>query len=125
MRAQGFCQIIAMSSVAGERVRRSNFVYGSHQRPGWTASTSGWEKRWPSTGFVLVIRPGQVRTTTTLEHWKATGAKEAPFTVDKMWPNWRSPPRRVAELIWACSNPALPDTTVSHIPRVFRKLPSE
>ncbi len=32
---------------------------------------------------VLVIRPGQVRTTTTLEHWKATGAKEAPFTVDK------------------------------------------
>ncbi len=32
---------------------------------------------------VLVIRPGQVRTTTTIEHWKATGAKEAPFTVDK------------------------------------------
>jgi len=29
MRAQGFGQIIAMSSVAGERVRRSNFVYGS------------------------------------------------------------------------------------------------
>jgi hypothetical protein len=29
-----------------------------------------------------VIRPGQVRTTTTLEHWKATGAKEAPFTVN-------------------------------------------
>ena len=29
MRAQGFGQIIAMSSAAGERVRRSNFVYGS------------------------------------------------------------------------------------------------
>ena len=29
MRAQGFGQIIAMSTVAGERVRRSNFVYGS------------------------------------------------------------------------------------------------
>ena len=29
MRAQGHGQIIAMSSVAGERVRRSNFVYGS------------------------------------------------------------------------------------------------
>ena len=29
LRAQGFGQIIAMSSVAGERVRRSNFVYGS------------------------------------------------------------------------------------------------
>lgn len=29
MRAQGFGQIIAMSSAAGERVRRANFVYGS------------------------------------------------------------------------------------------------
>lgn len=29
MKAQGFGQVIAMSSVAGERVRRSNFVYGS------------------------------------------------------------------------------------------------
>src|SRR6201992_2224840 len=29
MRLQGFGQIIAMSSAAGERVRRSNFVYGS------------------------------------------------------------------------------------------------
>src|ERR1700681_2308254 len=29
MRGQGFGQIIAMSSAAGERVRRSNFVYGS------------------------------------------------------------------------------------------------
>src|ERR1700694_2363112 len=28
MRGQGFGQIIAMSSAAGERVRRSNFVYG-------------------------------------------------------------------------------------------------
>lgn len=29
MKAQGYGQIIAMSSVAGELVRRSNFVYGS------------------------------------------------------------------------------------------------
>ena len=29
MRSQGFGRIIAMSSAAGERVRRSNFVYGS------------------------------------------------------------------------------------------------
>jgi decaprenylphospho-beta-D-erythro-pentofuranosid-2-ulose 2-reductase len=29
MKAQGHGQVIAMSSVAGERVRRSNFVYGS------------------------------------------------------------------------------------------------
>ncbi len=29
MKAQGFGRIIAMSSVAGERVKRANFVYGS------------------------------------------------------------------------------------------------
>ena len=29
MRAQGHGRIVALSSVAGERVRRSNFVYGS------------------------------------------------------------------------------------------------
>ena len=29
MKGQGYGQIIAMSSVAGEKVRRSNFVYGS------------------------------------------------------------------------------------------------
>jgi hypothetical protein len=52
-------------------------------RPAWTASTSASGKRLREYGVhVLVIRPGQVRTTTTLEHWKATGAKEAPFTVN-------------------------------------------
>src|SRR6202020_1451130 len=76
-------QIIAMSSVGGERVRRSNFVYGSTK-----AGLDGFyvglgEALRPSGVRVLVIRPGQVRTTTTVEHWKATGAKEAPFTVDK------------------------------------------
>ena len=83
MRGQGFGQIIAMSSVAGERVRRSNFVYGSTK-----AGLDGFylglgEALRPSGVRVLVIRPGQVRTSTTIEHWKATGAKEAPFTVDK------------------------------------------
>ena len=29
------------------------------------------------------LATAQVRTTTTIEHWKSTGAKEAPFTVDK------------------------------------------
>ena len=82
MRAQGFGQIIAMSSAAGERVRRSNFVYGP-PRPALDGFYLGLGEALREYGVhVLVIRAGQVRTTTTLEHWKATGAKEAPFTVN-------------------------------------------
>ena len=77
MRAQGFGQIIAMSSVAGERVRRSNFVYGSTK-----AGLDGFylglgEALKPSGVRVLVIRPGQVRTRMSAH------IKEAPLTVDK------------------------------------------
>ena len=83
MRAQGFGRIIAMSSAAGERVRRSNFVYGS-TKAGLDGFYLGLGEALREFGVrVLVIRPGQVRTPTTIAHWKATGAKEAPFTVDK------------------------------------------
>ncbi|WP_328389887.1 decaprenylphospho-beta-D-erythro-pentofuranosid-2-ulose 2-reductase [Nocardia sp. NBC_00416] len=126
MKAQGFGRIIAMSSAAGERVRRSNFVYGSTK-----AGLDGFylglgEALRPFGPRVLVIRPGQVRTTTTLEHWKATGAKEAPLTVDK---------EEVAalavaasesgkELIWAPGAFRYVMMILRHIPRpIFRKLP--
>jgi hypothetical oxidoreductase in mprA 5region len=77
MKAQGHGQIIAMSSVAGERVRRSNFVYGStkagldgfYRNLGEALSKDGVH--------VLVIRPGQVRTR------MSAGVKEAPLTVNK------------------------------------------
>jgi decaprenylphospho-beta-D-erythro-pentofuranosid-2-ulose 2-reductase len=126
MRAQGFGQIIAMSSVAGERVRRSNFVYGS-TKAGLDGFYLGLGEALGEFGVhVLVIRPGQVRTTTTLEHWKATGAKEAPFTVNK---------EDVAELavasaargkylVWAPGPVRYLMAVMRHIPRpIFRKLP--
>ena len=63
MRAQGFGQIIAMSSAAGERVRRSNFVYGS-TKAGLDGFYLGLGEALREYGVrVLVIRPGQVRTT--------------------------------------------------------------
>ena len=72
-----------MSSAAGERVRRSNFVYGS-TKAGLDGFYLGLGEALREFGVrVLVIRPGQVRTKTTIEHLKSTGAKEAPFTVDK------------------------------------------
>jgi decaprenylphospho-beta-D-erythro-pentofuranosid-2-ulose 2-reductase len=126
MRAQGSGRIIAMSSAAGERVRRSNFVYGSTK-----AGLDGFylglgEALRPYGVRVLVIRPGQVRTTTTLEHWKATGAKEAPFTVDKeeVAELAVTASTKGKELIWAPGAFRYVMMVLRHIPRpIFRKLP--
>jgi decaprenylphospho-beta-D-erythro-pentofuranosid-2-ulose 2-reductase len=126
MKTQGFGQIIAMSSVAGERVRRSNFVYGS-TKAGLDGFYLGLGEALAEYGVhVLVIRPGQVRTTTTLEHWKATGAKEAPFTVDKedVAELAVAAAGKGKELIWAPNPVRYLMTVIRHIPRrVFRKLP--
>lgn len=126
MKAQGFGQIIAMSSVAGERVRRSNFVYGS-TKAGLDGFYLGLGEALREFGVrVLVIRPGQVRTTTTLEHWKATGAKEAPFTVDKEDVAEMAvvAAGKGKELIWAPNPVRYLMTVMRHIPRpIFRKLP--
>jgi len=126
MKAQGFGQIIAMSSVAGERVRRSNFVYGS-TKAGLDGFYLGLGEALREFGVrVLVIRPGQVRTTTTLEHWKATGAKEAPFTVDKedVANQAVAAAAKGKELIWAPNPVRYLMAVIRHIPRsIFRKLP--
>ncbi|WP_257183510.1 decaprenylphospho-beta-D-erythro-pentofuranosid-2-ulose 2-reductase [Corynebacterium cystitidis] len=76
-KAQGHGTIVAMSSVAGMRVRRSNFVYGASK-----AGVDGFYTQLGEAlrGFgvnVLVVRPGQVRTKMT-----ADIEKEAPLTVD-------------------------------------------
>jgi decaprenylphospho-beta-D-erythro-pentofuranosid-2-ulose 2-reductase len=126
MRAQGFGRIIAMSSAAGERVRRSNFVYGS-TKAGLDGFYLGLGEALREFGVrVLVIRPGQVRTTTTIEHWKATGAKEAPFTVDKeaVAELAVTASAKGKELVWAPGAFRYVMMVLRHIPRpIFRKLP--
>ncbi len=126
MRAQGSGRIIAMSSAAGERVRRSNFVYGS-TKAGLDGFYLGLGEALREYGVrVLVIRPGQVRTTTTIEHWKATGAKEAPFTVDKedVAELAVTASNKGKDLIWAPGPFRFVMMVLRHIPRpIFRKLP--
>lgn len=73
---QGHGTIVAISSVAGMRVRRSNFVYGASK-----AGVDGFfinlgEALRGSGANVLVVRPGQVRTKMSAE------AGEAPLTVN-------------------------------------------
>jgi decaprenylphospho-beta-D-erythro-pentofuranosid-2-ulose 2-reductase len=126
MRAQGSGQIIAMSSAAGERVRRSNFVYGS-TKAGLDGFYLGLGEALREFGVrVLVIRPGQVRTSTTIAHWKATGAKEAPLTVDKEYVAELAvtASAKGKELVWAPGAFRYVMMVLRHIPRtIFRKLP--
>ena len=126
MRAQGSGRIIAMSSAAGERVRRSNFVYGS-TKAGLDGFYLGLGEALREFGVrVLVIRPGQVRTSTTIAHWKATGAKEAPFTVDKEYVAELAvtASAKGKELVWAPGAFRYVMMVLRHVPRpIFRKLP--
>jgi decaprenylphospho-beta-D-erythro-pentofuranosid-2-ulose 2-reductase len=73
MRAQGQGTIVVLSSVAGERVRRANYVYGA-SKAGLDAFAQGLGDALAGTGVrVLVVRPGFVRTQMT------EGMDAAPF----------------------------------------------
>jgi len=73
LRAQGHGAIVVLSSVAGERVRAANFVYGS-TKAGLDAFAQGLGDSLAGTGVrVLVVRPGFVRTQMT------EGMDAAPF----------------------------------------------
>ncbi|OBJ00280.1 short-chain dehydrogenase [Mycobacterium sp. 1165196.3] len=120
MRAQGFGQIIAMSSAAGERVRRSNFVYGS-TKAGLDGFYLGLGEALREYGVrVLVIRPGQVRTRMSAH------VKEAPLTVDKEYvANLAvTAAAKGKELVWAPAAFRYVMMVLRHVPRpIFRKLP--
>ncbi|BCQ06814.1 NAD-dependent decaprenylphosphoryl-D-2-keto erythropentose reductase [Mycobacterium heckeshornense] len=120
MRAQGFGQIIAMSSAAGERVRRSNFVYGS-TKAGLDGFYLGLGEALREYGVrVLVIRPGQVRTRMSAH------LKEAPLTVDKEYVADLAvtAAAKGKELVWAPGAFRYVMMVLRHIPRpIFRKLP--
>jgi decaprenylphospho-beta-D-erythro-pentofuranosid-2-ulose 2-reductase len=63
--AQGHGVLVLLSSVAGERARRSNFVYGS-SKAGADAFYQGLGDRLAGTGVdVLIVRPGFVTTKMT------------------------------------------------------------
>jgi decaprenylphospho-beta-D-erythro-pentofuranosid-2-ulose 2-reductase len=65
MRRQGHGLLVALSSVAGERVRRSNFVYGS-TKAGMDAFYRGLAMATADEGMrVLVVRPGFVSSRMT------------------------------------------------------------
>jgi decaprenylphospho-beta-D-erythro-pentofuranosid-2-ulose 2-reductase len=120
MKAQGYGQIIAMSTVAGELVRRSNFVYGSTK-----AGLDGFyrllgEALAPFGPKVLVVRPGQVRTRMSAH------VKEAPLTIDKeqLATQVVDAARNGQKLIWAPPPFRFVMIALKHIPGpIFKLLP--
>ena len=120
MKAQGYGQIIAMSTVAGELVRRSNFVYGSTK-----AGLDGFyrllgEALAPFGPKVLVVRPGQVRTRMSAH------VKDAPLTVDKevLATQVVDAARKGQKLIWVPAPFQFVMFVLKHIPApIFRLLP--
>ncbi len=120
MRAQGHGVLVALSSVAGERVRRSNFVYGS-SKAGMDGFFLGLGEALRGTGVhVLVVRPGFVHTKMTAGRAAAplaVGPEEvAAAVVDGV--------ARRRELVWVprAMRPVM--SGLRHVPRpLFRRLP--
>jgi len=120
MKAQGFGRIIAMSSVAGERVKRANFVYGS-TKAGLDGFYRGLgEALRPFGPRVTVVRPGQVRTQFSAH------VDEAPLTVNKedVAKLAVAASDRGKEIVWAPGTFRFVMIVLRHLPRaIFRKLP--
>ena len=120
LRRQGHGRIAALSSVAGERVRRSNFMYGS-TKAGMDGFYLGLGEALRSEGIsVTVVRPGFVHSRMT------EGMKPAPLstTPDAVADLIVSGVAKRKELVWAPAPLRLMLSILRHIPRaIFRKLP--
>jgi decaprenylphospho-beta-D-erythro-pentofuranosid-2-ulose 2-reductase len=120
LRRQGHGVIVALSSVAGERARRSNFVYGS-TKAGLDAFFSGLADSLVGTGVsVLVVRPGFVRTKMT------EGLPAAPLatTPEAVAEAIVTGIRRGRHTVWVPGALRFVMSGLRHTPRaVFRRLP--
>ena len=119
IREQGHGVIVALSSVAGERARRSNFVYGS-TKAGFDAFYEGLgETLREHGGRVLVVRPGFVVSKMTV------GLEPAPLstTPDKVAQAVQAAVLSGREQVWVPSSMRYVMSTLRHLPRpVFRRL---
>ncbi|CAB4932785.1 MAG: decaprenylphospho-beta-D-erythro-pentofuranosid-2-ulose 2-reductase [Actinobacteria bacterium] len=120
MRRQGHGTLVALSSVAGERARASNFVYGS-TKAGLDSFATGLGDALRGSGVsVMVVRPGFVRTSMT------QGLDEAPLAVgpDDVAEAIVEGLRRGKETVYVPPTMRFVMSGLRHLPRsVFRRLP--
>jgi decaprenylphospho-beta-D-erythro-pentofuranosid-2-ulose 2-reductase len=120
LREQGHGLIVALSSVAGERARGSNFIYGS-SKAGFDAFFQGLGDSLVGTGVrVMIVRPGFVHTKMT------EGLEPAPLatTPEAVADAIVRGIERGSEVIWVPSVMRFVMSGLRHVPRaLFRKLP--
>ncbi|MFD4503312.1 decaprenylphospho-beta-D-erythro-pentofuranosid-2-ulose 2-reductase [Streptomyces sp. NPDC058457] len=120
LQTQGHGSLVVLSSVAGERARRSNFIYGS-SKAGLDAFTQGLGDALHGTGVhVMVVRPGFVRSKMT------KGLEEAPLatTPEAVATAIEIGLRRRSEVVWVPGALRVVMSALRHAPRsVFRRLP--
>ena len=120
LRGQGHGAVIAMSSVAGERPRKSNFVYGS-TKAGLDSFYTGLGDALAADGIqVLVVRPGFVRSKMT-EGLKAAPLSQTPDQVAEVIAAGLRSGRRT---VWAPPAMRWVMLALRHLPHpVFSRLP--
>lgn len=117
---QGHGTIVVLSSVAGERVRRANFVYGA-SKAGLDGFAQGLGDALTGTGVkVMVVRPGFVYT-------KMTAGRRAPplsTTTDAVAAAIVQGLARGSEIIWVPAPLRVVMSALRHLPRRWwRRLP--
>ncbi|MFI8190637.1 decaprenylphospho-beta-D-erythro-pentofuranosid-2-ulose 2-reductase [Streptomyces sp. NPDC085946] len=120
LQSQGHGSLVVLSSVAGERARRANFIYGS-SKAGLDAFAQGLGDALHGTGVhVMVVRPGFVRSRMT------AGLEEAPLatTPEAVASAVELGLRRRSETVWVPGALRVVMAVLRHLPRgVFRRLP--
>ncbi|HET9730462.1 MAG TPA: decaprenylphospho-beta-D-erythro-pentofuranosid-2-ulose 2-reductase, partial [Acidimicrobiia bacterium] len=120
LREQGHGALVLLSSVAGERVRRSNYVYGS-SKAGADGFYQGLAAALADSGVhVMIARPGFVHTKMT------AGMPAAPLatTPDRVADAVVRGLSRGREVVWVPSSLRWVMSVLRHVPRVvFRRLP--
>lgn len=120
LQAQGHGSLVVLSSVAGERARRADFIYGS-SKAGLDAFAQGLGDALYGTGVhVMVVRPGFVRSKMT------AGRAETPLatTPEAVAGAIELGLRRRSETVWVPGALRMVMAAVRHAPRaLFRLLP--
>ncbi len=120
LRTQGHGSLVVLSSVAGERVRKANFVYGS-SKAGLDGFAQGLGDALAGSGAsVLVVRPGFVHSKMT------AGMKAAPLstTPDKVAEAVAAGLRRGSRTVWVPGALRVMFSVFRHLPGpVWRRLP--
>ncbi len=119
MRAQGHGSIVVLSTVAGERARAANFIYGA-SKAGLDAFCQGLGDSLQGSGVsLMIVRPGFVTTKMTAGMGKKPMAVSAEHVASDIVRGLS----RNAEIVWSPAKLRLIFIVMRHLPRqIFRRI---